>query len=183
MLKLPYSLQSACSDGQRRTFAHVVCGQCDAYQDHALTGVHNPEMVLKHMRRLGWTVDFGRARHNRCPACSDSRRKRSKVDLMTTKAAAPALAAATMPRDLTPDSDRRVAEESKVPAACVVRLRELAYGPIRSDPELEALRRDLDALAARAKTLSAQLGDVNQGIADLMPRLHAVEARLAGKAA
>ncbi len=209
MLKLPYTLQSACSDGQRRTFAHITCGQCEAYQDHALTGVHNPEMVVKHMRRLGWTVDFGPARHNRCPACTASKRKRNtKVIPMSEKAAVPAPAAAMMPRHLTPDekaqvrrlldanfddtkglyldgySDRRIGEECKVPASSVAHLRELAYGSIRSDPEVEALRRDIEALQQRAATLSEDLGRVGKAAADLVLRVNAIEARrLSGKAA
>lgn len=202
MLKLPYERKTISCNGGNRSFARATCGSCGSHADHALTGTHNPEMVVKHWRRDGWTIDFGPARHNRCPACS----KRPKVkgdpeallrplaEVIPMKTApAPAAAAATAARDLTPDEkaavrrlldsnfddaagmyldgygDRRVAEECNVPAACVTRLRELAYGPIRIDPELAALKADAADLAAK--------------VAALADRIKAAEARAIGKVA
>jgi hypothetical protein len=44
-------------------------------------------------------------------------------------------------------SDQKAGEEAKVPWAMVTRIREAAYGPIRVDPEIAALRAEMAQIA------------------------------------
>ena len=50
-------------------------------------------------------------------------------------------------------SDRLIAEEVGVAAAAITALREEAFGPIRADPEVEAIRKDVVDI----KTLLAEV--------------------------
>ncbi len=58
--------------------------------------------------------------------------------------------------------DRRVAEELKLPRKMIEQIREAAYGPIRTDPEIEQLRTDITALIAQASTLANRLAEVEK---------------------
>lgn len=53
-------------------------------------------------------------------------------------------------------SDQRVGEELNIPWAIVTRIREAAYGPIRVDPELAALRAELVGLGTKIDALMKQ---------------------------
>lgn len=59
-------------------------------------------------------------------------------------------------------SDQRVAEELKLPRKMIEQIREAAYGPIRTDPEIEQLRTDIVALIAMASTLTNRLAEVEK---------------------
>ena len=59
-------------------------------------------------------------------------------------------------------SDQRVAEDLKLPRKMIEQIREAAYGPIRTDPEIEQLRTDITALVAQASTLANRLAEVEK---------------------
>jgi len=59
-------------------------------------------------------------------------------------------------------SDQRVAEDLKLPRKMIEQIREAAYGPIRTDPELDQLRTDIAALVAQASTLANRLAEVEK---------------------
>lgn len=73
-------------------------------------------------------------------------------------------------------SDQQIADEVKVPRAIVSRIREVGYGPIKVNPEIEALR---EAFHAHCKRVSEESKRSAAEIADLSARL----AKLAGKPA
>lgn len=59
-------------------------------------------------------------------------------------------------------SDQRVAEDLKLPRKMIEQIREAAYGPIRTDPEIDQLRTDIAALIAQASTLANRLAEVEK---------------------
>jgi hypothetical protein len=66
-------------------------------------------------------------------------------------------------------SDQRIGAEVDVPWALVTKVREAAYGPIRVDPEIAALRaeiaqarRQVEALNAIVTALQARLTDIEK---------------------
>lgn len=68
-------------------------------------------------------------------------------------------------------SDQRVGEEANVPWASVRELREAAYGPLRSVPELEALRGEAERVVAAAKALEKLAASLTQRIDEATRRL------------
>jgi hypothetical protein len=54
-------------------------------------------------------------------------------------------------------SDQKIGEEINVPWSLVTRIREMAYGPIRSDPELAALKTRQAALQTQMDQLKADI--------------------------
>jgi hypothetical protein len=58
--------------------------------------------------------------------------------------------------------DQRVAEDLKLPRKMIEQIREAAYGPIRTDPEIDQLRTDIASLVSQASTLANRLADVEK---------------------
>lgn len=58
-------------------------------------------------------------------------------------------------------SDAAIAEKAGVPRVVVERIREAAYGPIKVDPEIQAIRTELAALKAAAEKLMATVADLS----------------------
>ena len=56
--------------------------------------------------------------------------------------------------------DATVAEKASVPRVVVERIREAAYGPIKVDPEIQAIRTELAAVKAAAEKLAATVADL-----------------------
>ncbi|MBF0326904.1 MAG: hypothetical protein HQL42_17785 [Alphaproteobacteria bacterium] len=59
-------------------------------------------------------------------------------------------------------SDQRVADGLNLPRKMIEQIREAAYGPIRTDPEIEQLRTDIASLVSQASTLANRLADVEK---------------------
>lgn len=59
------------------------------------------------------------------------------------------------------ENDQRIGERLGLPWAAVAQMREAAYGPIRTDPEVEAMR-------AAVKAVSAALEERNRGVENAM---------------
>lgn len=64
-------------------------------------------------------------------------------------------------------SDQRVGAEVGVPWAIVAKMREAAYGPIRVDPELQALRADIGRFKAEAEAMTGKARDLEARLAAL----------------
>ncbi len=66
-------------------------------------------------------------------------------------------------------SDQRIGEEVGVPWAIVARIREVGYGPIKVDPEIDAIRSEMAKLRTEndlwAKSTAAKLRDLEDRIA------------------
>ncbi len=61
-------------------------------------------------------------------------------------------------------SDRRVADELKMPPAVVAKAREEFFGPIKGDPELEAAKSDLAAILSMIKPLEQRITAIEKRI-------------------
>lgn len=59
-------------------------------------------------------------------------------------------------------SDQKVADDLKLPRKIVEQIREAAYGPIRTDPEIEQLRADITDLLTKASGLANRLAEVKK---------------------
>lgn len=67
-------------------------------------------------------------------------------------------------------SDQKIGEELKLPWSWVAKIRDAAYGPIRVDPEIVALRAEITGLQAEHKKFGERM-------AQAMARLDAMTAR------
>lgn len=77
-------------------------------------------------------------------------------------------------RYLDGQSDHAIAERLKLPRQMVAHLRETAYGPIRSMPELEALGAEQASLSERVATLQREAGALADQARDLGGRILAL---------
>lgn len=73
--------------------------------------------------------------------------------------------------------DQRVGKETDVPWALVTELREFAYGPLKADPVVEAVKAEALALRQEFVQLSNALESVRQRVASIEGRLTNVEAK------
>lgn len=75
-------------------------------------------------------------------------------------------------------TDARVAEEKKLPEALVRDYREIAFGPLRSVPELDALKSELAALEGVAEKLSVELACLRADIVKARESIDTTARRL-----
>jgi hypothetical protein len=154
----------------------------------------NPEFIAKRARATGWQADGWRASVTRCPAClSKDRAGESPGEkviriMPETPKPAPAPPAAREPTpkqrlairaklDATFDddagcyldgaSDQKIGEELNIPWSWVARIREAAYGPIRVDPEVAALRAEITGLREDQKKLDERIGAIAARVSNL----------------
>lgn len=194
MRDLPFTpLRNA--GGDNREVARFVCSRCAGHVESPLikSGQRrsmNPEATIKRVQAVGWQISGLRVECPRCVASSAARAAGDKPDPKPTAKVIP-MAEVKM-REPTPQervkirgildkhfddgagcwldgySDQKAGEEINVPWALVTRIREAAYGPIRVDPEIAAMKaemaqigRELAALAekhnAAQKRLEAML--------------------------
>lgn len=181
-----FALRSKHIAGQFRPFATFIC-KCGATLEEIVpAGPVNPEAVAKRARNKGWDCDAWFQSATRCPAClsrKTSGDKPNKDIKMSEK-----------PREITQAerlkiraildkhfddaagcwldgySDQRAGEEAGVPWAHVTKIREAAYGPIRVDPALMALKEEVSTLARemalmveRRAALEAKLNAMIEG--------------------
>ena len=150
------------------------CVECPAINERVIKPNQpaNPEEISKWAINAGWLAHPWEQSRVLCPACLAA--KRSKPRKETTMEAKPTpinggssvVAIKTPTQDhrlkirslldanfddavgcyLAGWDDERIARECSVAPAVVERIREAAYGPIRTDPEVLALRHEIDAL-------------------------------------
>jgi hypothetical protein len=174
---------------------------------------HNPEQVQQKFQREGWRFDAWSRGFNVCRSCVEkAAHKHSQGGVVvpmksaTAPAVAPAAIAAkieqTSPalrkrvRDLLAGvfdedkgfyldgySDPRVAAECEVAEVVVREIREKAFGPLKSSPELDALGADLAALHKLQAEALQLLTRLSADMADVQRRLDETRARLGIKAA
>ena len=68
-------------------------------------------------------------------------------------------------------SDDRIAEAVGVPRVVVSRIREAAYGPIKVDPEVVKLHREIDALKAELKAAASTIQGIDRRLAEIGVRV------------
>jgi hypothetical protein len=163
-----------------------------------------PEMVAKKFRQHGWAFDNDKPGRVRCPKCLAKIKpeKDEPVSAIKPPTATVTPITAASPRTLTADekakvrllldgqfddqkgmylegySDQRIGSETGVPWACVRDLREVAYGPIKANPEIEALRADLAVAAENSRKAASEAGKAMSECTSLLLRLEALSKKL-----
>ena len=171
------------SEGGFRPVARFICNGCGGTADLTMKTGHavNPEAMAKTMRGKGWRADPWRRSISYCPACQVRPKNdpNSELKKVIPMAKAPEPVAAI--REATPQqrttirnyldkhfddaagayldgmSDQKIAEAVNVPRMIVERMRDTAYGQIKVDPEIQAIRSELAALKKQADTMSMSI--------------------------
>lgn len=186
-------------------YARMTCHQCAAHGDIKLSAhSHNPEWVAKKFIEKGWEADAHRASYCICPECVAGRRKKlAPVKLPDTNLEKLDMASPDKPlRDPDPDermkirgmldhhfddkkgyfldgfSDQKIGQHLGLPWAMVTKIREAAYGPIRTDPEIASIQRDVEAARQQMGTLSESLALVKKLVESAETKLQAAKKRL-----
>lgn len=189
----------AIKEGDKFTpHARVECAKCGAHTRKRLAKTNlPPEVVAKFLKRAGWEIDPYKPASVRCPDCQKSpNAKGEKPNKESTRMSVSTLN--TPSRELTAEerqrvrtlldsqfddskgiylegySDQRIGTEANVPWSSVRKMREAAYGPLKSVPELDALLADQRALSDKvaeavknAATLQGQANDLAKRIANI----------------
>lgn len=170
----------------RRTTLRIGCDGCPEIYERYLEPGTNPLAILRGARAKGWDGD-DRGQCWRCPACIEKRKK------IVTDFSAEALKRQKQMFDLldmhfnvergrfkTGWSDGKVAEQTGLAEAAVVKAREAAYGPLKLDPATADLVREVGDIRQKAESDFADLMKLlNDARAEAMTKLAGIEARLA----
>lgn len=194
---LGFITRSRLYDGKYRPMAVWAC-KCGATLEQQIPrGELNPEAVAKRASVAGWKVDSHHSSVTRCPACWAGKTKHSLAcnEPINPNKVVPMIPK-TEPREISQQerlriraildkhfddgagcwldgySDQKAGEEAGVPWAHVTKIREAAYGPIKVDPEVAALRADMAKIAKDISTLQ-------QHHADIAKRLEGLEKQRA----
>ncbi len=176
------------ASGTRRV-ARLWCAECGETLDLTLSTSHHADDVVKRAVAKGWTCDKNRASRTLCPECKVRpvrKKPQPAAKPIPTKVRKENPVTTTPVRAATPDermrirhkldevfddakgmyldgyTDQRVAEELTLPRKMIERIREAAYGPVRTAPEIEDLRTDLATLTAKAAELTKRLTDIEK---------------------
>lgn len=184
-----------------REAARFVCTTCEAKAElpavRTGSGKMNNEASVKRAEQAGWRIAQSRTV---CPRCVAARAASAKgeqpgpkpthpisevVSMADTKAREPSTQERMKIRAILDKhfddgagcwldgySDQKAGEEAGVPWALVTRIREAAYGPIRVDPEVAALRAEMAQIARDIAALTAKHADATK-------RLDALHAKRA----
>jgi hypothetical protein len=177
--KHTFETKMVLKNGAMREVAQFVCVECGARGEVDTGGSLAPDVIQTKAARIGWKLDARKSGRTFCPQCAGPRKKSQ-----TTKPEAPVPTPPTPIREATNDqrvlirnlldkhfddavgtyldsmSDAAIAEKAGVPRVVVERIREAAYGPIKVDPEILAIRTELAAVKAAAEKLMATVADL-----------------------
>jgi len=170
-LGLAYEIKSTVRAGRPVTFARWWCAQCGAHEDITINAAskHNPESYARFAANHGWSADAFKKRQCICPKCLDEAAQRKAVkkgeNVVKLSAVNDINPAARKPSPeekarirakldalfddskglyLDSASDQTIGRELDLPWAWVQQVREAAYGPLRVDPELAALKAQIE---------------------------------------
>jgi hypothetical protein len=174
-------------NGAWRGVARFVCS-CGATHEQPLNrGGLNPEAIAKRAALAGWKADAFHASVATCPTCQAKDRRGEKPGekpIMSTGMREPTPQERVKIRNvldtyfddaagcwLDDFSDQKAGEQIGVPWAMVTRIREAAYGPIRVDPELVAMRNDHKRVMEQADKLAREMEKITKELAAMKSRL------------
>lgn len=177
--KRTYETKTVLKNGNLREVARFVCAECFDRGEVDTGGTVDPRMIVGKADRIGWKLDPKKHGRTYCPKCAGARKAPAAPKQEATMATPP------IPiREATNDQrvlirnlldkhfddavgtyldgmcDATVAEKASVPRVVVERIREAAYGPIKVDPEIQAIRTELAAVKAAAEKLTATVADL-----------------------
>jgi hypothetical protein len=197
---LGYTIVSEAVTGGHRRKAVFTCS-CGATFSQPLANkavVTNPELVTRKAAAAGWRVHHFRASMTKCPACINTNRAGERPEKRTPPVTDQPVAQKNVRpatheerfkiraaldqhfddkagRYLGGFSDRRIGEELNIPWALVEQIREVGYGPIKEDPEISALRTEIEKLVTSGAALLAEAVRLDRDAGQLRTRLAAVE--------
>lgn len=177
--KRTYETKTILKNGNLREVARFVCAECFDRGEVDTGGTVDPRMIVGKADRIGWKLDPKKHGRTYCPKCAGARKAPAAPKQEATMATPP------IPiREATNDqrvlirnlldkhfddavgtfldgmTDATIAEKAGVPRVIVERIREAAYGPIKVDPEIQAIRTELAAVKAAAEKLAATVADL-----------------------
>lgn len=174
--KHTFETKMVLKNGNMREVAQFVCVECGERGEVDTGGSLAPDVIQTKAARLGWKLDARKSGRTYCPQCAGPRKK-----VETPKPEAPVPTPPIPIREATNDqrvlirnlldkhfddavgtfldgmTDATIAEKAGVPRVVVERIREAAYGPIKVDPEIQAIRTELTALKAQADKLAVSI--------------------------
>ena len=160
-------------------------------------GLSGTATVQRAMQGTGWQLNGARMCCPRCVAANTARAKGDRPDPKPQAKPPPAEVPPMtdqQPREASPQervkirsildkhfddgagqwldgySDQRAGEEIGVPWALVTRIREAAYGPIRVDPELAAVKTELIQIGRELTTLTERHGAAQKRLDALLAK-------------
>lgn len=163
--------------GQTRKVQQYACSCGSTFRVPCVGTTKPPEVFANMARRKGWTVDKKAAT---CPECAKPRRE----EPMTTKTEKPS-PSETPPRTMTTKDrraifravddhydeanqryadgdDKSIAAKLGVPWAWVQKIREENFGPAGPDPEITALRKELEAFSTQIDAAELAVLEANE---------------------
>lgn len=167
----PWTVYRVMDGGNSRHVAKITCNICKDHHSVVLTKELPPEVIAGKFGEKRWAVEKSKAI---CPACIGRLRNQKRSGMNT---ASPAMTI----RDLNPiehrkvmalledyfdekagrynagKSDQTIADEVKCPRAAVHSLRERYFGPLKVDPEVAAVRDEIEKMLAKLADLSSRL--------------------------
>jgi len=183
--RLPFEIVPTTYGEQRREAARYLCSQCEeTTRDFLVTGRRSttPDAHFKKLTQEGWTRRRNRAI---CPKCSTPPRedRGEEDDPMNIQVPIQLPPPPTMSSELRLQirsaldkhfddkagmyldgmSDKAIAEHLDIPRAWVENIREAAYGPIRTTPEIVALQADLARVADEVTEMQRRLAAMIEG--------------------
>lgn len=192
--------------GAFRPHSVAACSSCPETLALPLREREPIEMTAKKFRAQGWEFDPYNARRIRCPKCLDNNIARRKGEspkettnvttIPTALALAPAKTVLTVnDRErlrshldgvfdaakgfyLDDWTDARVAREFDVPEKLVREYRDLAFGPLKAAPELDAITVELARLTTSVTEMEKALSGLRSSIGKAHERQRAVLQRM-----
>jgi hypothetical protein len=190
-----YEIDKAYREGDLRTIVTIHCAKCKRSEELVWNTGHNPDFIKRRAISMGWLFDPFQRSACVCPNCH---KRGGNHAVAQTKIPTPNVVELKqqpdqmMPRALLPDektkvrhaldshfddstgryiegySDKKIGEELEVPWLAVQHFREFAYGPIREDERVVALRTELVVLKADLQGLIGRVTALEEGIAKLL---------------
>jgi hypothetical protein len=166
-----YTIERVFKDGAYHHFIDTQCSKCGKDSHFTCPKEEHPGKIAHHFHDLGWDFDPYKPRSCICPECK--KKPTTQVASVTTveekpmATITPLMTTTTTPRPLTTAekagvrrlldtqfddeagryiegyTDQRIGQELNIPWATVAAMREAAYGPLRADPRIDRLERDL----------------------------------------
>lgn len=183
----PYDVLTVPGDGRSRSVARIECTRCGSREEWTISGPHNPEKACKAFRAAGWECDWSHPTRRTCPACiakhaakRAGERPDPKVIMLQPKQQGTNMAEPTQDQRLkiralldanfddskgfylAGYSDQKIGGEVNVPWAVVQKIREAAYGPIKGDPEVEAIKASIAALEREIAALRGRVEAIDK---------------------
>ena len=167
------------ADGRTVQVARSVCAACEGHDEIRQPAGTAAEAIQAAFEARGWT---GFGQRLLCPACTRTTRKPEDTPMLPrqkiTKVAMDQMPAPT-PRQVVAIadalaerlaegryrpgwSDHRLGDDLKLPAALVAKVREDLHGPLKGDPEIDALRGDLTAWLSIGDDIRRRLDHLEQ---------------------